>query len=175
VTRGDNGEVVSRKFSAQDAKKAGLLNKAGPWTQYPDRMLQMRARGFCARDAVPDVLRGMYVREEMEDARDITPVVKNILPADLVPPPAPTTEKTSVVAPPVEPVSNTDEFIAELEEALIVCQTEDQFDQAWADHLEAISQLGRKEREAVDALYERHQARIIGQASLLVEVRNAQS
>jgi len=30
------------EFSKEDAKQAGLLNKAGVWSQYPDRMLQMR-------------------------------------------------------------------------------------------------------------------------------------
>ena len=34
------------KFSVADAKRAGLWGKSGPWTQYPKRMLQLRARGF---------------------------------------------------------------------------------------------------------------------------------
>jgi hypothetical protein len=58
---------VVRKFSIDDAKKAGLWGKAGPWTQYPDRMLQMRPRGFACRDAFPDALRGLISREEAED------------------------------------------------------------------------------------------------------------
>ncbi len=34
-----------------------------PWYRYQERMLQMRARGFCARDGVPDVLaRPLYPR-----------------------------------------------------------------------------------------------------------------
>jgi len=41
------------KFSVADAKKAGLWGKSGPWTQYPKRMLQLRARGFALRDAFP--------------------------------------------------------------------------------------------------------------------------
>ena len=55
------------KFSVGDAKKAGLFGKAGPWTQYPDRMLQMRARGFALRDAFPDKLRGLISAEEASD------------------------------------------------------------------------------------------------------------
>jgi hypothetical protein len=58
---------VVRKFSVDDAKRAGLWGKAGPWTQYPDRMLQMRPRGFACRDAFPDALRGLISREEAED------------------------------------------------------------------------------------------------------------
>lgn len=55
------------RFSYQDAQRAGLTSKKGPWTQYPERMLQMRARGFAIRDAFPDVLSGIITREEAED------------------------------------------------------------------------------------------------------------
>ena len=64
--RGDP-EPVERRFSLDDAKKAGLLGKPGPWAQYPRRMLQMRARSWCLRDAFPDLLRGMAVAEEVQD------------------------------------------------------------------------------------------------------------
>ena len=57
----------SRTFSTDDAKTAGLLGKAGPWTQYPKRMRQMRARAFALRDVFPDVLRGLPVAEEIMD------------------------------------------------------------------------------------------------------------
>jgi hypothetical protein len=55
------------KFTVADAKKAGLWGKSGPWTQYPRRMLQLRARGFALRDAFPDVLSGMVTAEEAGD------------------------------------------------------------------------------------------------------------
>lgn len=55
------------KFTVADAKKAGLWGKGGPWTQYPDRMLQMRARSFGLRDSFPDKLRGLVVTEEADD------------------------------------------------------------------------------------------------------------
>ena len=58
---------VSQQFGVADAKKAGLWGKGGPWTQYPRRMLQMRARGFALRDAFPDVLRGLISYEEAQD------------------------------------------------------------------------------------------------------------
>jgi hypothetical protein len=57
----------ARTFSMDDAKAAGLHGKAGPWTQYPKRMRQMRARAFAMRDVFPDVLRGMPVAEEVMD------------------------------------------------------------------------------------------------------------
>lgn len=62
-----NSTPVTVKFSVADAKKAGLWSKQGPWTQYPMRMLQMRARGFALRDAFPDVLRGLISAEEARD------------------------------------------------------------------------------------------------------------
>jgi hypothetical protein len=57
---------VSR-FSVTDAKKASLWGKTGPWTQYPSRMLQLRARGFALRDAFADALRGLVTAEEAQD------------------------------------------------------------------------------------------------------------
>jgi hypothetical protein len=70
VVRPD-GERITRSFTNADAKKAGLLGKPGPWQQYPDRMLQMRARGFAARDGAADVLAGLYVAEELADAPEL--------------------------------------------------------------------------------------------------------
>jgi hypothetical protein len=59
------GQKVTRSFTAADAKKAGLWGKSGPWTLYPARMMQMRARAFACRDGAADVLGGMYVAEEI--------------------------------------------------------------------------------------------------------------
>lgn len=58
---------VTARFSVADAKRAGLWGKSGPWTQYPARMLQLRARGFALRDGFPDVLRGLVTTEEAMD------------------------------------------------------------------------------------------------------------
>lgn len=58
---------LTRTFSVDDAKRAGLLGKQGPWSSYPARMRQMRARGFCLRDGMADVLRGLSSAEEQED------------------------------------------------------------------------------------------------------------
>jgi hypothetical protein len=65
-----NSEEYIVSFSIEQAKTAGLWNKVGPWTQYPDRMLQMRARGFAIRDKFADALRGINIREEVEDYND---------------------------------------------------------------------------------------------------------
>jgi hypothetical protein len=87
--RKNRTEVIS-KYSVEDAKRAGLWNKQGPWTQYPKRMLQMRARGFALRDAFPDVLKGLITVEEAQDYPDDTaapqaPQIKHANPLDAIP------------------------------------------------------------------------------------------
>lgn len=77
--RGEPEQV--RTFSMDDARAAGLAGKQGPWTQYPRRMRQMRARAFALRDVFPDVLRGLPVAEEVMD----TPTEKHMGPAEVVP------------------------------------------------------------------------------------------
>ncbi len=57
-------EPVTQRFSMEDAKRAGLWGKKGPWTQYPRRMLQHRARGFAAKDAFPDAIFGLMSEDE---------------------------------------------------------------------------------------------------------------
>jgi hypothetical protein len=59
--------MVTVSFSVSDAKRAGLWGKSGPWANYPERMLKYRARGFCLRDAFPDVLKGLITIEEAND------------------------------------------------------------------------------------------------------------
>lgn len=72
---------VVRTFSVGDAKTARLWEKRGrdgsdtPWITYPKRMLQMRARGFAARDAFPDRLAGLILYEEAMDYPEAIDVV----------------------------------------------------------------------------------------------------
>jgi len=83
-------EEVKRTFSLDDAKIAGLLGKDSPWRTYPNRMLQLRARGFALRDAFPDILKGLVLAEEAMDyptiEGDITPSTQKPVPG---PPPPP--------------------------------------------------------------------------------------
>jgi hypothetical protein len=62
-----NGVVKETRFSVADAKKAKLWTKAGPWTEYPERMLKMRARAWAIRDGCADLLLGLGIGEEAED------------------------------------------------------------------------------------------------------------
>lgn len=84
-------EKEIRTYSVADAKRAGLWEKRSangrptPWVTHPDRMLQMRARGYLLRDIYSDVLGGLYIAEELQ-GEDILPP-KDITPPS--PPPAP--------------------------------------------------------------------------------------
>ncbi|WP_335956410.1 transcriptional regulator [Acinetobacter bereziniae] len=72
-------KAVIKTFSKEDAKRAGLLSKQGPWSQYPKRMMQMRARGYALRDEFTDILKGFGVAEEERDKEiDVTPEPSNI-------------------------------------------------------------------------------------------------
>ena len=88
VAKRKGRKPVIAKFSVEDAKRAGLWGKQGPWSAYPKRMMQMRARGFALRDAFPDVLKGMITAEEAQDyPEEAKPVqAKPANPLDLVAP-----------------------------------------------------------------------------------------
>jgi hypothetical protein len=95
---------VTVKFSVEDAKRAGLWGKTGPWQAYPKRMMQMRARGFALRDAFPDVLKGLITVEEAQDypsqgEKDITPP-RPSNPLDALAPPATSTPTEELQTPP---------------------------------------------------------------------------
>lgn len=60
-------DAHSQTFTLDDATRAKLLGKQGPWTSNPNRMLQMRARAFALRDKFADALRGMRCAEEVMD------------------------------------------------------------------------------------------------------------
>ncbi len=69
-------DAASETFTVADAKAAKLWGKAGPWTDYPKRMLKFRARGFLLRDQFGDILKGLRT---VEEARDIAPEI-NVTP-----------------------------------------------------------------------------------------------
>ena len=198
ITRGDNKEIIRRKFSVEDAKRAGLWDNrekirakdktnawheeenGSPWYRYQERMLQMRARGFCARDGVPDVLHGLYIREEIEDeneerrfnaSQEMTAALDA---AELLPPPAPEEESKGPDAPAPTPeanseaVSDTDDFLSDLDVCLAACRTAHQLDEVWDENLETVCGLGMQPRQKAELIYERHRSRITGHAELLV-------
>lgn len=65
---------ISASYSMSDAMLAGIDSKFN-WKKHPKRMLQMRARAYCLRDAYPDLLKGLGVVEERQDHDDTPPPV----------------------------------------------------------------------------------------------------
>ncbi|MFI4881769.1 MAG: hypothetical protein ACIAQU_04200 [Phycisphaerales bacterium JB064] len=63
-------QEIHQTFTWAQATVAKLTGKTGPWQDYPERMMQMRARSWAMRDAFPDALGGLDMTEE---ARDIEP------------------------------------------------------------------------------------------------------
>jgi hypothetical protein len=67
MKRRDRATPIITRFSMAMAERAGLTGNEGPWQNYPERMLRMRARSWTMRDGFADVLRGLQLREEVED------------------------------------------------------------------------------------------------------------
>lgn len=93
VKRKGSPNTVKRSFSVKEAKQARLWDERqrvtkrrkdgatyegdndSPWYRFPKRMLQMRAR-VALRDGFADVLRGLAIREEVEDiTRTVAPAI----------------------------------------------------------------------------------------------------
>lgn len=71
--KGDPNPITA-SYSMTDAMQAGIDSKFN-WKKHPKRMLQMRARAYCLRDAYPDLLKGLGVVEERQDHEDTPPPV----------------------------------------------------------------------------------------------------
>jgi hypothetical protein len=64
----DNPETIVRSFGFDDATRANLIGKRGPWSSgYGPRMCLMRARAWVLRDGFSDVLSGLGIVEEIRD------------------------------------------------------------------------------------------------------------
>jgi hypothetical protein len=97
-------ETHTGEFTIEKARGAGLSEKDN-WKQYPQQMLEARAVAFALRKAYPDILMGVYTKEEMEDVtpfRDIT-----------------TDPDTSVKFGPIEPDYTPPPAVAELDEVML--------------------------------------------------------
>lgn len=67
LKRKDQQEPYIRSFSFEDAKRARLHGKVGPWTDYPERQCYWRAASWAYRDGCADALMGLAVAEEVQD------------------------------------------------------------------------------------------------------------
>lgn len=150
VTRPD-GDKISRKFSVANARKAGLWGKSGPWSQHPERMLQMRARGFCCRDGASDVLTGLYIAEELQEPlRDVTPGKTSVLevPAEIQP------HQAMVLAAPDadEPLADADGFLFKLEEDIALCTSVEELSEIEAHNRDMIARLPKAQKAKAEQM-----------------------
>lgn len=157
-------------FSYEEAGTAGLTGKTGPWKQYPKRMCQMRARAFAIRDAFPDLLMGIAVAEEQQDAMGVEdasyehpePVAEKNMPrrkkkevspevVDVAEQPAPAAEKADVQAvdeapakSDVEQAPETVEAIPEMDEASETVEAIPEMDEPPFEGAQSVSEFMAK-------------------------------
>lgn len=137
-----DGDKTAKTFSVKDARKAGLWGKSGPWSQYPDRMLQMRARGFAARDGAADVLGGLYLREELDEPmRDVTPAPIALDLPDI--PDLPEVQQVEDVSQDTDdtPIGDVDGWLLHLEARLNDCESDAELAEIKADVLADLKRL----------------------------------
>ena len=167
IAKRKNRKPVVAKFSVEDAKRAGLWAKQGPWSAYPKRMMQMRARGFALRDAFPDVLKGLISAEEAADYPDEAkprPTTKPANPLDLVAKPEPVAiESVEVVLeaePYLEPTGVLEPngfalLVPGKDEPFSVHESLDEWQDAYEDLADKTARAGKRPaRERMTALKE---------------------
>lgn len=160
ITRPD-GQRIARSFSVAEAKIAGLWGKAGPWKNFPRRMLQMRARGFCFRDGAADVSRGLYTREEAEDTKliDVTPAKAAAVAAPAGPPDIP--DDIPEMPADDEPITDVAGYLAQIEGVLAGCETEQEVQEAWEQDEQTVeTRIERSQRQQFFDCVERHIKRV---------------
>jgi hypothetical protein len=188
ITRPD-GEEIHRTFSKKQAVRARLWDERAmvrrgwgkdakekpndsPWFRFPDRMLAMRARGFCSRDGAPDVMRGMYVREEIEnnDMVDVSPAAQIEGPGEDIPEmPDPSVDVVipditdvpempdpeSQAAPEEEPTIDVGAFLVQFREDLAAAKKDKAKRLAvWEKHAETIGQLSEEDADLAEKIYD---------------------
>jgi hypothetical protein len=159
---------IVRMFTRPMAARAGLLKKEGPWQTYPDRMMAMRARAWCGRDGFADVLKGLGVREEIDDMVAVAGT------ATFTPPPEPRRSDFAEPTPSDDEAPDHDPDTGEVTERpwqipasvvgqdarrkIIMDQVQElarvkvDIDEIQAEHQEFIDKLGRAKAEMMRAL-----------------------
>lgn len=133
------GDKFTGSFSVKDAKQAGLWDQSpmktaygktkpndAAWFRYPKRMLKARALGFVGKDGAADFLKGIQVREEVEDQirvsqmHDVTPAKPEPLaiPDDFTDQPSPEQQHED------DMLADPDGFISKLADDLALCSND---------------------------------------------------
>lgn len=70
--RAGQTEPVRSRYTKQEAKAAGLLDKEGPWRNYSQRMISHRALGWLCDDVYPDIVLGVATAEDFDTEDQVT-------------------------------------------------------------------------------------------------------
>lgn len=153
---------ISRTFSMAEAEKAGLPNRNPTYKAYPKRMLAMRARAYAFRDMFADILKGVAIREDIEDVeeRDVTPQEPIKTPKALAEP-APSGE-TSGADIPTKTAKPKEEKKDKLESALAWVEAADEAEIMDAESLPAyLKGLNQAEQLQVCRVYNQRKQAIV--------------
>ncbi len=93
---------VTMRYTLDEANKAGLAGKDGPWRAFPQRMISHRALGWLLDDTYPDILMGVATAEDFDEEADSAAATMQALPAIAVvsaPPSAAKSAASSTSAP----------------------------------------------------------------------------
>lgn len=150
--RSDTGEVKRVEFTIEQAKRANLTTKTGPWKEgYADVMMERRATNRCLNDLFADVLGGIVDAQEamddgpIESARDVT---SDTTVTRSGPPPVPEEP---------EPL-DVEVFVAQVIEMVQKAETEEALISQWeADRVDA--QLEGQD-DALTEVYDARNARL---------------
>lgn len=168
LTRPD-GQVFKGTYSVAQAKRARLWSDAAKvtkrgkggstyeadndsaWYRFPERMLWARALGFTAKDGAADVMRGLAVREEVEDlirseiAHDITPKAPMLEIPD-IPDASEIAKATTPESEAGDAIADPDGFVANLEEQIALCDDADELAGIAESNADIIARLPKSHR-----------------------------
>lgn len=163
IKRNDGSPERVSTFSIEDAKRARLWDKEGPWKDYPYRQLMWRAKGFGCRDEFQDVLCGLVFTEEALDYPHIT-VTASVVDGPKKPEGAVTTDAAQQDQPETFPLTDVAaskpvtesqlDRLAELRDAVFTSRSltdEDQCRAAWREILKPFIVTSAKDLTAAQA------------------------
>lgn len=160
-------EVARSRFSMDDAKKAGLTDKPGPWQQYPQRMLSARAAGYLCDDVYPDVCLGLATADA--DVIDVAANEYRPVPTAAAAPtptptaaaaPPPTSAPASSAAPKPTPTPPNEDLITSWIERIALASTKSALEMVWAEIKPHVAGLDQATRERLNKVYTEQRAEI---------------
>lgn len=174
-----NGDVYTGSYSVKDAKQAGLWDQSptkqgyngkvlpndAAWFRSPKRMLNARSLGNVSKDGASDFLKGIAVREEVEDLErrmvDVTPRATPAIDApevpdlpDIAPAPAPPTAAEPDI-PDIDqdpPIADPEGFLAKLAEDVRLCDSVEEAAEVREANADLLGRLSPHHRERAEAI-----------------------